>query len=114
MFLSPGYPILSGCWSLPQPWPSAGEAGRSPQASLLHPAALTCPRGRFNGRGFLTAHIQAFWCRAFWDVRLDLETDISVTVILFPWQTASFAHLTQMMCDHPQTLLMMIPHLVPR
>lgn len=76
---------------------------------------LSFPRSSFNGRGFLTARIQALdrHC-TFWDVGLDIQTDIFVTFSLFPQQTASFAHLRVTKYDCPETLLVTIPHLVPR
>lgn len=95
-------PILSRCWFLPQPLPSDGGAGESkPYPSFPIPTAKgslaafpTKSRGSFNGRGFLPALTQALNIHCpFWDVRLDLQADISVTFILLPWQAPSFAHL---------------------
>lgn len=77
-----------------------------PQLEVLGRAILTPPshdpskgltqlsRGLFNVRGFLLGLIQALNTHcSFWDVRLDLQADISVTFVLLPWEVPNFAHL---------------------
>lgn len=98
--LSPGHPILSRCWFLPQHLPSAGGAGESnPYSSFpwsKQSAHSQLSRGLFNVRGFLLGLIQALNTHcSFWDVRLDLQADISVTFILLPWEVPNFAHLNK-------------------